>query len=164
MAMSRRAPPVVAVASLLCVGVAAAGTVRPGIALDHRIGPASVGEPRAQIEKDSGRGVAVRLDGKSLWFYRKVGIYVSYAPGPVTRLNQVAFSIVTQSARYKTGSGVGVGSSLQKLRRGVRVRCDFGNAIVCRHEGPNTNLPFTVFDVDHTTRRVTAVAIVPGGD
>ena len=36
--------------------------------------------------------------------------------------------------------------------------------MVCQHERPNNNLPFTVFDVDHATKRVTAVAIVPGGD
>ena len=146
------------------MGVAAAGTARPGIALDHRIGPVHVGEPRAQIEKDSGPAVAAHLRGNKLWFYPKVNIYVSYAPGPITRLNQVAFFVVTGSARYRTRSGVGVGSSLRQLRRGVTVSCHSGNLIVCRHEKANSKLPFTVFDVDPRTKRVVAVAIVPGGN
>src|SRR5262245_30199930 len=113
MTTSRWASLLPAVASLLWVSVAAAGTPRPGIALDHRIGPVRVGEPRAQIEKHAGPAVAAHLRGNELWFYPKVGIYVSYAPGPVTRLNQVAFYVVTGSARYRTRSGVGVGSSLR---------------------------------------------------
>ena len=165
MATSRRTPLVsVAVASLLCAGVAAAGPARPGIALDHRIGPVKVGEPRARIEKDSGPAVAVRRDGKTLSFYPRVGIYVSYAPGPLTRLNQVAFSIMTRSARYETTSGIGVGSPVRQLRRRIRVKCYPGNLIVCQHERANNNKPFTVFDVDHRTKRVIAVAIVPGGN
>jgi hypothetical protein len=162
--MSRRTPLLpLALASLLWTGVAAADTGRPGIALDHRIGPVRIGEPRAQIEKDAGPAVAAHLRGNKLWFYPQVGIYVSYAPGPITRLNQVAFFIVTGSARYRTRSGVGVGSPLRQLRRSVDVRCHSGNLIVCQHEKPNSQLPFTVFDVDPRTRHVVAVAIVPGG-
>ena len=145
-------------------GFAAAGTVRPGIALDQRIGPTHIGEPRAQITKDAGPGTAVLLDGKRLWFYSKAAIYVSFAPGPHTRANQVALWILTQSSRYRTRSGVGVGSSLRRLRRGVTVRCYSANPIVCQHERANTNLPFTLFDVDPKTKWVTSVAIVPGGD
>lgn len=165
MAPSRRTQLLsVAVAGLLLTGVAAAGTARPGIALDQRIGPAHIGEPRAEIAKDAGPGTSVRLDGKRLWFYPKAAIYVSFAPGPHTRASQVAFWILTKSARYKTRSGVGVGSSLRRLRRGVTVRCYPGNPIVCQHERANTNLPFTLFDIDPGTKRVTSVAMVPGGD
>jgi hypothetical protein len=162
--MGRRAPLLsVAVASLLSVGVAAADRVRPGITLDHRIGSVNVGEPRAQIEQDSGRGVLVHSNGGKLWFYPKVKISVLYAPGPVTRLNEVAFSVSTQSARYKTRSGVGVGSSLRRLRRGVEVKCHQGDPMVCRHKAANTTLPFTVFELDHKTKHVMTVAIVPAG-
>ena len=44
------------------------------------------------------------------------------------------------------------------------MRCYPGNPIVCQHERANTNLPFTLFDIDPGTKRVTSVAIVPGGD
>jgi hypothetical protein len=65
----------------LYVGVAAAGTVRPGIALDHRIGPVTIGEPKAQVRKALGPGVTVRLNGHRFRFYRKAGLYVVYSPG-----------------------------------------------------------------------------------
>ena len=155
------------VASLLCVSVAAGGTTRPGIALDHRIGPVSFAEPKPQVTKALGHGVAARLDGQRLRFYPKVGIYVGYPPNPPTGKPTVAAFIVTRSARYKTRSGVGVGSSLRQLRHHVRVRCYHGTPSApseCQHEKANINLPFTVFNIDPTTKRVTEVAIVPGGD
>jgi hypothetical protein len=39
-----------------------------------------------------------------------------------------------------------------------------GSPLVCQHDRPNIKLPLTVFAVDHTTKRITAVAIVPDGD
>lgn len=148
-----------AVASLLCVGVAAAGTARPGIALGHRIGLVSFGEPRATVTYALGRGVSVRLAGARFRFYSKGRIYVAYPPPGVRQ--RVSF-IVTRSARYKTRSGVGVGSSLRQLRRGVSVKC-YGSPVptTCQHENANINLPLTVFNIDSATKRVTEVAIRP---
>lgn len=34
----------------------------------------------------------------------------------------------------------------------------------CQHERANTSLPFIVFNIDPTMKRVTQIAIVPGGD
>ena len=154
-----------AVTGLLCVGVAAAGTVRPGIALDHRIGPVTIGEPKAQVRKALGPGVTVRLNGHRFRYYRKAGLYVVFSPGPPKGVRQIVFFVVTRSARYKTRSGVGVGSSLRQLRRHVRVRC-YGYPVPrqCQHEPANVNRPFTGFQIDPTTKRVIEVLIVPGGD
>lgn len=128
----------------------------------------SFGEPKPQITKALGRGVAARLDGHRLRFYPEVGVYVDYPPNPPKGKPTIAAIIVTRSARYKTRSGVGVGSTLRQLRHHVKVRCYGGTPVsppdTCQHEKANINLPFTVFNIDPATKRVTQVAIVPGGD
>jgi hypothetical protein len=172
-----------ALALLAFLAVVAAGcgdatkkAARPGlIALDRRIGPVRLGEPKLQITKALGRSVVARLSGQPLRFYSKVKIYVyakvkiflypkakiyvGYRPNPPKGNPTVAAFIVTRAARYKTRSGVGVGSSLRELRQRVTVRC---HGDLCRHEPANFNLPFTVFDLDPTTTRITEIAIVPG--
>src|SRR4029077_1622869 len=110
--------PLAALASLLCVGAAAAGTTWPGIALGHRIGAVSFAEPRSKVTKALGRGVAASIDGHHVRFYRGPGIYVDYA---AARAQQFAVIILTRSPRYKTRSGVGVGSSLHQLRSRIAV-------------------------------------------
>jgi hypothetical protein len=142
-------------------GVSMEETVQPGISLDRRIGPVSFAEPKPEITKALGPGVTARLSGHPLRFYPKVGIYVDYPPTPPNGRPTSAAFVVTRSPRYKTRSGVGVGSSLRELRRRVKVRC-YGDT--CQHERANINLPFTVFNIDRATKRITQVAIVPGGD
>lgn len=148
-----------AVASLICAGVAAAGTTRPGIALNHRIGLVSFGEPRATVTKALGQGVSVRLAGARFRFYSKGRIYVAYPPPGMRQ--RVSF-ILTRSVRYKTRSGIGVGSSLRQLRLGVSVKC-YGSPVpsTCQHEDANINLPLTVFNINRATKRVFEVAIRP---
>lgn len=141
----------------------------PGvIILDRRIGPVSFAEPKPQVTKPLGAGVVARLDGHRLRLYPKVGIYVDYPPNPPKGKPTVADFVITRSARYKIRSGVGVGSTLRQLRHHVKVRCYGGTPVsppdTCQHEKANINLPFTVFNIDPATKRVTQVAIVPGGD
>lgn len=136
----------------------AAGT-RTSIALDHRIGPVLLNEPRAQVTKALGRGVPVHLEGNRFRFYWKVGIYVLYPKGP----RQRAAIIETRSAQYTTRSGVRVGSSLRALRHAVRVKCHrSGQSIQCYHGLNGPSRPGTSFLINGATKRVTRIALAYG--
>jgi hypothetical protein len=148
----------VALTALAGASVGAAGT-RSGIALDHRIGPVSLNEPRVRIEKALGRGAPVRLEGNRFRLYAKAGIYVLYPKGA----RQRAAVVETRSARYVTHSGVRVGSSLRQLRRVVRVQCHrSGQSIQCYHGFGGPSRPGTSFLVDGKTGRVTRIAVAYG--
>lgn len=135
--------------------VGAAGG-RAGIAIDHRIGPVSLNEPRAQITKVLGQGVSVRVEGNTFRFYSKVGIYVLYPSGMQTR----AAIVETRSARYRTSSGIGVGSSLRQLRRALSVECRrSGRSIQCYHGLNGPSKPGTSFLLNGATRRITRIAL-----
>jgi hypothetical protein len=72
--------------------------------------------------------------------------------------------VMTRSARYKTQSGVGVGSTLRQLQQRIPVACfiavGMSTPTKCQHESRATN---TVFNINPKTKRVTQVAVVPAG-
>ena len=158
-----RALLLLAVCGVVGIGIAVAGTPRPGIALDWRIGAVHFDELKSDVDAVVGPGEVKRLDrynGKWI-FYRRAGIYVGYVSD---RGHKYAFAVVTKSARYRTRSGIGVGSTLRTLRRGLKVTCDLVDYYTCQDAPANRNHPFTLFQIDRATRRVTEVQILPGGD
>jgi hypothetical protein len=144
---------VAAVASVVvCIGVAAAAPTPTGIVFGSRIGVVKLGEPRAQVTKELGRGSPVRVHGNPFRFYSKVGIYVLYPPN--RDLPRRVFVVMTRSVRYSTSSGISVGSSLRQLRRVVRVDCHpAGRFVVCYHR-PRPLTSFLISD-----KRVREIAI-----
>jgi hypothetical protein len=146
------------------------GSVQPGaVVAGKRIGPVRAGEPKAQVKKTLGFGTSLRLAGLALrpvdhglhvWFYPKVGIYVSY---PASRsFFPRARMVMTRSPQYKTSAGIGVGSSLRQLHRALPVRCgEFGRGkwIACSY-GPELNRRAqTEFLLDRSTRHVTQITL-----
>ena len=130
---------------------------RPGIALDDRIGAVSYGEPLSQVEAAVGPGKKHRVSrypDRFVSYFPRAGIYVSY-PGE---------TIYTRSSRYKTDSGIGVGSTLSQLRHRISVHCDLGPNSYCEHDPADHGDFFTVtqFDIDRATKRVVAVTIEEG--
>jgi hypothetical protein len=158
-----RALLLLATCTAVAAGVARAGTPRPGIGIDWRIGAVHFDELKSDVDAAVGPGQVKRLDrynGKWI-FYRRARIYVSYV---LDRGHKYAFAVVTKSARYRTRSDIGVGSTLRTLRRGLKVSCDLVDYYTCQTAPANRDHPFTLFQIDRVTKRVTEVQILPGGD
>lgn len=138
---------------LVCIGAAVAA-IPSKIVIGHRIGAVSVGEPRAQVTKTLGRGAPVQVEGNLFRFYAKVGIYVLYPPKP--SLPRHVFVVMTRSSRYKTSSGIGVGSTLRQLRQAIHVSCHPSAKSLACYEGAR---PLTSFLLSSATKRITEIGI-----
>jgi hypothetical protein len=150
--------------------LSATGRVRPGgVVVGQHIGPVRVEEPKAQIKQTLGLGKSLRLAGVSLrtvdhgrhfWFYPKVGIYVSYPASRALYLR--ASTVMTRSPRYKTRSGIGVGSSLRQLHRVLPVQCgQFGRGkwILCSYGYVLARRANTGFLINRATKRITQITL-----
>jgi hypothetical protein len=148
---------------LLCGCGGAASAPQPGIVLDHRIGVVRYGEPKSRVEAALGSGKETPLEGYSdrFLFYPRGRIYVVYSGSN----EKHAVMINTLASRYKTASGVGVGSTMQELQKGVAVFCDARRRLTtCLHAGAKVTAPLTVFSINTATKRITQISIVrPSG-
>ncbi|HEX3456233.1 MAG TPA: hypothetical protein VHS03_16560 [Gaiellaceae bacterium] len=110
--------------------------------LEHSIGPVSLREPIHEVEHGLGKGVTIHNDQHFGHYvrYAKLGLDVAYAPGPK---GEGAFAILTTSPRYRTRTGLGVGSSFAAVKSARGVRC-YGIG-ECQHAANGPHLPGTAF-------------------
>jgi hypothetical protein len=164
-----------AVVVSLCLGVALvgdaaqAGSARSStlIVLDRSIGGIVLEETRQAVEQELGSGITLssRIDPSAepaparivrVWY--RDGLIVTYLSFP-KRLARVAV-LETRSARYRTRSGVGVGSTERKLLSITGVTC-FAVGSECQH-GYSLNKPGTTFRLDRPGGTIIYVAITFG--
>jgi hypothetical protein len=155
------------------------GTWRgPGIALERRIGAVSIGERKRHVDAALGRGEERRLDSsdETVVFYPRSQLYVDYyrtRPGQtdihdLRSGNSYVSAIITRSSLYKMAEGIGVGSTLAEIPKGVNFTCQAnftdpnGPPSSCQQDAVESNM-ITVFAIDAKTRRVDEVAIYDGG-
>lgn len=108
------------------------------LVLDHSIGGISLGEVRSVAESALGKGVVVSatIDRSARptpervvkVSYPNAGIVVWWVSGQGHPAR--AFILQTRSPRYRTATGIGVGSTLVKLRS-IGVFCNVGSD--CQH-------------------------------
>jgi hypothetical protein len=151
-------------------GADLSGHHRTSIALGRRIGPVSYGEPQAQVTRALGRGLATVFGEQGFRSYPVDRIYVAYPPIWVRDMQasvgvtpKSAAIVMTRSPRYRTSSGLGVGSSLRQLHRQItQLDCSVAPGMrtptKCQDGGPTAA---TVFSINPKTKRVTQIALVP---
>jgi hypothetical protein len=153
-------------------GVAARGEVRTSslIVLDRSIGGAAMGETRPMVEKRLGRGVILSTTTDRSARPAPVHIVrVSYGAGAlvVTYVSMAkqppkAAILETTSSRYRTGSGVGVGSTVGTLLSLGGVKCYGPAGVECQHGYTALNRPGTTFRLDRPGGTVVYIAIALG--
>lgn len=127
------------------------------LVLNRRIGPISFGETRARIEAAFGAGHAVTLEPShvAVVLYSPLAIGVSYARN---QKGQLAAAIVeTAAGRYRTRSGVGVGSATAMLSK-AGVNCNLSPG-TCQISGSGTKAIGTTFFLDPKSGRVARIVI-----
>ena len=147
--------------SLVVVGCG--GTATKPLVLDRSIGVVTLKESRARIERDIGKGTVIssKLDHSARpeplreeqVAYKSAGLVVWYISN--THQGPIGIVVETTSARYRTSGGVGVGTSLEDLRKGAAVEC-YGPD--CQHFHGH-NKPGTSFRLTRPGGRVAQIVI-----
>jgi hypothetical protein len=89
------------------------------------IGPVAIGEPRAKVEAVLGRGRPEPLGEDASFSSAKIrypnsGLEVNYSK---SASHPIVLWVVTQSSRYHTRSGIGIGSPIDRLAGVVPLTC-----------------------------------------
>ncbi len=129
--------------------VFATATVPPTIVLDRSIGGVHVRERRDVIELTLGRGIVTGSQNANQILtvrYVRSGITVGYVALPGAPSGKaLSLFVTTTSPRYRTKSGLHVGSSYAALTRALRVRCSGDQ---CQHGYTRQGATGTTFFVD----------------
>lgn len=140
------------------------------IVLDHSIGGVVLRESRSAVERDMGRGLVlssrmddsarpepVRVDRVS---YLSGALIVTYVSS--TKQRSVAIVLESRSPRFRTQSGIGVGSTFAALRSIGRVKCNGPSFTECQHGYLTLNKPGTTFRLDRPRGKIAYVAMAFG--
>jgi hypothetical protein len=129
------------------------------LVLDRSAGPVRLREPRTQVEDDLGHGTILpAVQGAPRVYYPRPDLTIWYASkGSSAEI----YVIQTTSPRYRTKSGIGVGTTFVKLRAAPGVKCYGENG--CQHVHAH-NQPGTVFRMGGPNGAVSEVLLVAAVD
>jgi hypothetical protein len=126
------------------------------LVLNRRIGPIRFGETRAKIQAAFGTGHVVTLTSNfAVVLYSPLAIGVDYARNKKGKL--AAAIVETAARRYRTRSGVGVGSTTGALTK-AGVNCNLSPGS-CQVGGSSPTKPGTTFLLDADHQHVARVVI-----
>jgi hypothetical protein len=140
------------------------------IVLDRSIGGVRLLEPRPAVERDLGRGVvlAAKIDRSAKPTPARI-TRVSYLSGALTvtyvseaKQQPTAFILESISPRFRTASGIGVGSTFAALRSIRGVKCYGPSFTECQHGYAALNKPGTTFRLDRLHGKVVYIAMALG--
>lgn len=169
---SMRKPAVVAVLVVLAASIAVLVASLTGhgsnahapnntlIVINRLVGPFSIGERQAKVEAVAGKGRVVlsrnptdgEYFGSLMKVYRAVSIRVIY----LTRQGKAGlFAVETTSSEYRTKSGIGVGSTVEQVKK-IGAYCDSLTSCNIQNTDAGTS---TYFVLDKSGARVIRIGV-----
>ena len=163
----------ITVAATACFGGGSAETTSTPIPALIRpsasIGPVTIGESRAKVEALLGRGTpeppgedASFLSARIL--YSNAGLEVSYSKSGYFKYasHPIVLWVVTQSSRYHTRSGIGIGSPINHLADVVPLTCRGQLAVRSCEVGtsPHTGPAMTFHARNGHIDRISLIAVI----